>query len=264
MSIETTNKPPEWVNLVGDGPRDLFEVKLMELLGDTRLLWIPRAGDTTTSTDRSRNAATITWDATIAARVNDLGLGHSITFDGTNDEGDISPDSDIYSFGDGVADSPFSIVALIKPDDYGVTSVVIAKENSASAEEWRLDITSTNGYPRLFITDESASAYIGREDQTAFGTSWGLIAATYDGSKAASGISLVKNGAIVDDADVTSGSYDGMENTAALVHIGARYTTKERFFDGDIALVALCAKALTIDENWAIKSLINSFYDLSL
>ena len=52
----------------GDAQRDAFYHGLLALLGDVRLLWTPETGETTTSTDRSRNARVITYDATVAAR----------------------------------------------------------------------------------------------------------------------------------------------------------------------------------------------------
>ena len=45
---------------------------------------------------------------------------------------------------------------------------------------------------------------------------------------------------------------------------GQRYTTKERYFDGSIALIALTAKALGQDDVWALRELVNSYFGLSL
>ena len=238
---------------------------LLALLGDCRLLWLPNLSDTTTSTERSRHGATLTWSESLAsfdaARAR-LGSGVAVAFNGTDEEGDV-PDAGRYSFGDGAADQPFSVLALLKPDANGSSMVIVGKESSASAEEWRLQLNAS-GHPQLTLTDESAAATIGRLDATAIGTDWVFLAATYDGSAASTGIRVYVDAVRLDDTDGDSGTYVAMENTAALVHVGARYTTKERYFDGSIALIALTAKALGQDDVWALRELVNSYFGLSL
>src|SRR5512146_2568364 len=87
--------------------RQQFESAMLAITGDTRLFWMAQSGDTTTSTGKSLNAGTITWDATVAARLSALGLGYAQTFDGSANFGTV-PDSDIYSYGTGTTDSAFS------------------------------------------------------------------------------------------------------------------------------------------------------------
>jgi hypothetical protein len=48
------------------------------------------------------------------------------------------------------------------------------------------------------------------------------------------------------------------------IRIGIRYTTAERFYNGRISMLAVVGKALTIDEIWALKELVNGYFDLSL
>jgi len=214
----------------GDQKRDEF-LRYLHEVWET-LLVLPKKSDTTTLTETSRNAATVT----AAARL---------------------------SFGDGAADSPFSLMALIKPDVNDANDVIIAKENSATAEEWRLELTSS-GHPQLVLSDESATASIGRRDATAIGTDWVLLQATYDGSRSAVGIRVYVNAARVDDTDASAGTYVAMENTAALVHFASRYTTKALFFDGRVALWAISPTQVSVERLWADKAAINAFFDLSL
>ncbi len=238
---------------------------LLAVLGDCRLFWLPNLTDTTTSTERSRHAGTITWSESLASwdtvRAR-LGSGVAVAFNGSDEEGDV-PDTGRYSFGDGAADQPLSIVALMKPDANDALMTVVGKLSSTTAEEWELGL-SASGHPQLVLTDESASATLAGRDPAAAGTGWVLLAATYDGSGAASGLRLYKDAANRTLTDDSSGTYAAMENTAALVHLGARYTTKERFFDGSIALVAVTAKLLGTDDVWAVKELVNAYFGLSL
>ena len=242
-----------------------FVHDLLAVLGDCRLLWLPNLTDTTTSTDRSRHGGTVTWSESLAAYDTPrarLGSGVAVAFNGTDEEGDV-PDADRYSFGDGLADSPFSVLALVKPDANDALMTIVGKLSSATAEEWELGL-SASGHPQLIMTDESASASLAGRDAVAVGTDWVLLGGTYDGARAASGVRIYKDAANRTLTDDSSGTYTAMENTAALVHVGARYDTKERFLDGSIALVAVTAKELGASDMWAVKELVNSYFGLSL
>ena len=239
---------------------------LLRVLGDCRLLWLPNLTDTTASTDRSRHAGTITWSESLVSwdtpRAR-LGSGVAVAFNGTDEEGDM-PDSAYMSFGNGAVDSPFSVGALIKPDVNNAAMSIVVKSSSATAEEWALELDSS-GQPSLVLTDESASASIGRRDATAIGTAaWVLLVATYDGSGASTGLKVYVDAALLDDTDVNSGTYTAMEDTAGVTSIGKRYSTQERFFDGSIAFAFVTGTQLDVDDVWAIKELANSYYALTL
>ena len=240
---------------------------LLRLLGDCRLLWLPNLTDTATSTDRSRFAAPITWSESLAswdtARAR-LGSGITVTFNGTDEEGDL-PDTDRYSFGDGLADSPFSIVALVDTDVADAVGAILSK--GGTADEWILRIDAT-GRPEFLLSDASTGGVIGRQDATALPTSTRvLLVCTYDGSEAESGIRIYLDAARVDDTGTSSGTYIAMENGPSLIGIGKAHTgagAGTTFWDGGIALAALTAKALTPDEVWALKELVNCYFGLSL
>lgn len=249
---------------VGDQIRDQFYANLLAILGDTPLLWLPESSDTTTATSKDRNGRSITWDATVASRFSRLGSGLQQDFDGDDDEGD-TPDVAAYSFGDGTNDTPFSLLWVGTPDTDASAQTLISKQNSATVDEWELHITATNGYPTFDLIDASSSGIIGRSHDTDIGTSLVFIAATYSGSQAVGGMNIYKNAAVVDDGTGgTTGSYTAMEDTASLVRLGCRYTTQERFYNGNKALTAIVAKELTPDELWAIKEMLNGLLDASL
>lgn len=257
---------PEGSN-VGDQLRNEFLHDFFTVCPDTRLLWLPSSGDTTATTDASRNARTFTYDTSIEGRVSALGSGVSVDFDGTDDEADVpDPTSGAeLSFGDSTVDQPFSLLWLGNRDADTSAQTLMSKQNSATVDEWELHLTATNGYATFNIIDASASAFISRSHDTDIGTSDVFIAATYDGSGAATGMRIYKDAARVDDGtgDAT-GAYIAMENTASLVQLGTRFTTPERFYNGQMALAAVVAKELSIDEVWALKEAMNGYFDLSL
>lgn len=246
----------------GDQKLNEFIHNILHICGDVRRLWIPKTGDTTTTTDSSLYGVTWTYDATVAARFQQLGSGWQLDFDGTDDEAD-TPDTGNQSFGDGANDAPLSIAVLCTPDVNNAAMTLLAKENSSSAEEWNFGLNAS-GHLVLTLTDESATATLLGTYATAVGTAATLLGSSYDGSKAATGISNYKDGDAVTTAAGGSGTYIAMENTAALVHLGARYTTKAQFFNGKIAFAVLTAKFLTDEDHFALKELVNGYYDLTL
>lgn len=247
---------------MGDQKRDEFIAHVLDICGQTELFWLPALGDTTTTTTVDRNGRVFTYDATIAARIATQGSGISVDFDGTDDEAD-TPDVAALSFGDGAVDQPFSIIVLCKPDANNALMTLLAKSNSATAEEWEAFLDAS-GHLNFAVLDESATATLEARYAAAVGTDWVLLGATYDGTAAISGLAVYTNGVSRAVTDDSSGTYVAMENTAALVHLGARYTTKARFFNGRIALVLLVARALSRDNMHEITKAVNAYADLAL
>ena len=244
-----------------------FVERLLHLLGDVRALWLPEKTGTIL-TDRSRNARVLTWSEEISAfdaGPEELGSGYAVTLNGADEEGD-TPDSDDLSFGNGVADSPFSVSALVNPSD-ATSSVVLSKfDTSASQEEWLLELDASDG-PRFALYDDSASARIGRIDATALTeNAWALLTATYDGSGASTGMRLYLDAVRVDDTGDDSGAYVAMESGSEVVALGYRQAAgaKENFFDGKMGLACIVGKELSQDEVWALKEAVNGYFGLSL
>ena len=268
----TSTAIPEAGTDAGDQRRAHFQSDLLDILGDTRYFWMPAKADTTTTTGSSRNASTITYSESLAdfdSGIVTLGSGVAVDFNGSDEEGDTN-DAANLSFGDGTNDQPFSVLALVYPDVVDTVMTIVAKSDETSGSELReyWFYMDGSGYPSFEIFDESANAIIGREDQTALtAATWTLLAGTYDGSGAVTGINIYKDAALVDDNNAgTTGTYVGMENTATKVqlafHTGA--SAAEEFWNGRLALVAVVAKELSADEVWKLKKLVNGFYDLTL
>jgi len=251
----------------GDAALDNFRRDLLATLGDARLLWLPKSSDTTTNTDDTRHARTITYDATIAGDTTALGSGIAWDLDGTAEEAD-TPDTTELSFGDGAVDEAFSMVALVNLDQIDATGTVIASkwDSGGGTREYLLQVDATTGNLRLELYDDTANDFIGRLGGTALtATNWGLCVSTYDGSGSVTGIRLYLDGVRIDTSDVGAGGYVAMNNLATPLNIGTRIgASPELFWDGQMAMVAVTAKELNIDEIWQIKSSVNSFFDLSL
>ena len=249
---------------VGDQLKFAFIRGLYAIASDWRYIFMPDSANTTVNTDLSRHGVTNTFDASVAGNLTRLGSGLFWQLDGSADELD-TPDVDNHTFGDGASDTPFSVICLINPDVNDALMTIISKEASSSAEEWAIELTSS-GHPAITLTDESASATIGRTDATAVGTgSWVYLAFTYDGSAALTGLNIYVGAVLLDDTDVTANTYVAMENTATnLLQVGAHYATEAQFFNGGIALAAVVAEDLGADKVYAISELINGYFDLNI
>ena len=260
--IRSANQVPPPGSPAADQKRNEFIAAVLDICGDVRAFWLPGMGDTTTTTGVGRDARTYTYDATIASRISPLGSGVQVDFDGTDDEAD-TPDAANLSYGDSLVDEPFSILWLGSPAANNANYALLTKQDSASVDEWRFGINGS-GYFFLELIDASTSANISRRYDTVVGTSDVFLAATYDGSRAEPGINLYLNAVVVDDGTFSSGTYTAMENTAALLRVGCRYTTPAQFYDGQMAYAIVVAKEMSREELWAIKELGNGFYDLAL
>ncbi len=244
-----------------------FSRYLLSLLGDVRALWLPEKSGANL-TDFSRNARVLTWSEDVSSfdtAPAELGSGYAVKFNGTDEEGD-APDVDDLSFGDGSIDQPFSLFALVNPTD-ATSSVILSKfDTTAPQEEWLFELDGSDR-PRFALYDYSATARIGRLDATALTQSaWSLLVATYDGTRASTGIRIYVNGARVDDTDDNSGTYVAMENGVEAVAVGYRQAAgvKENYFDGKLALAGIVAKQLSADEVWSLKDAVNGYFGLTL
>lgn len=253
--------PP--ASIAGLAARQSFIHNFLSICPDTRALWVPKTGDTTTSTSVDRNARTITWDATIASRMSTLGSGLSLAFTAASSQYGNIPDAANLSFGDGSTDSAFTIMALLKVNNTAALKQILSKYTSG-VREYAFNIDSAEKVA-FGIFDESANAELNRSFNTALATdTWMLLEAVYTGSGAIGGLSIRRNSVQVDDTTTTSGIYTAMENLTSAVKIGADSATPADFFDGSIAFVGLAAKAISADESWALKALVNSYHGLSL
>lgn len=232
--------------------RAQFLTQMSALLGaNQRVLYVPNGTDTTTSVESSTVGRTLTWDATIAARVAVLGNSYSQSFDGLGQWGD-AVDANDLSFGNGTVDSAMAGLALVNPTALAAEQSVFAKF-AGGWEEYRFAV-DVSGLVRVFLHDSSAgieiSARTGANGVVA-GT-WRLISFTYDGrggATAADGINVYVNGADSTTTRANSASYVAMENLGGALNIASRNVHTATFFGGSIAFLALTQKNMTAAEH---------------
>lgn len=144
------------------------------------------------------------------------------------------PDSDSLSFGNEVTDKPFSISGWVKMTD--ATSFRIFGKGNASP---------SNLYEYGFFTDTSDRLTFAVYDNdpgnrlrkyTAALTSdqgtWIHLAAVYDGSATANGLSIYKNGVLLSTTNDNSGSYVAMHNQTYKALIGRNYEGGSEYSNG--------------------------------
>jgi hypothetical protein len=248
-----------------------FVASLLTLLGDTRLLFLPFAGDTTTSTDKSLNARTITHDATIAARLNALGLGYYTTYNGTSNYATM-PDTANLSFGNGTADSAFAGVAVLNVTNTAAARRIVCKlEGDSTDQEWSFHIGSTD-IAQVVLTDQSAGVSASRSSDAAITQgSFIVLGFTYSaatgGATAANDITIYENGLAKASTATNNASYVAMEDLTALGVIGAldgaaAGAPSGQEFAGSIAMVAICQTNLSASNHWAIYNLARSYFGI--
>lgn len=245
--------------------RDDFLADLVKILGDCRLLWLPKSTDATTSTDESLNGRTITWDATVAARLSALGLGYAQSFSGSGQYGSVA-DAANLTFSSGGVDQAMSIVALCNVTDTAADRPIISKWNFPTAGEWLFYVNASDKL-QFWALDNSAVG-IGHRESNAVVTmgSWRLFGVSYSGvggASVATGMTLYQDGAVIASTATLIPTYTSMDDTAAVVEIGGT-TTHTSVMNGSMALVALVQKNLSAADHWALKRLVNAYFNLSL
>lgn len=248
--------------------REQFIGDILSLAGDARRLWLPKSTDTTTSTGETRSGATITHSATLAGRLSALGLGYAVSFNGSSDYSSM-PDAADLSFGNGATDQALSIVSLDNVTDTAGTREIAAKfDTGAGAREWIFRIDSSDKILAL-ISDQSGPFNCSLTT-TASATqgSWVLRAMTYSGvggGSAGNGLAVYENAVSIAGTVSNNASYVAMEDQAGQVDIGASGNTPSgTFYQGSMAMLLICQKQLSVHELWAMKRLVNAYFQLSL
>ena len=158
-------------------------------------------------------------DGATAAEFPSLVKPRGFFFDSSDDQEINCGDNDLFSF---VGDSPFSVACISSYDSRAAgapgTNTLFAKTSGGVLNrEWYFITAAENVFFRVF---DSGGDFIGRK---ANGANTGEIVefvAVYDGSGTAAGLRIYRNGVRVDDADASSGGYDGTFNGPAPLVLG--------------------------------------------
>ena len=166
-------------------------------------------------------------------------------------------DDAAYTFGNGAADSVFSIGAWVLPREGASVKDIIAKwDESGGAgfevREWHMQLLATE-LCQLQLRDESAAdpAIVSQSNTTALTLNqWNFIVFTYSGvggANAHNGINAFLNGALDNGGSSGAANYVAMEDLATPLLIGAGDLTAAptNEFEGRIALPFVCGTELT-------------------
>ena len=173
---------------------------------------------------------------------------YSIDFEGADyiDCGD----DNMFSFGNGTTDSPFSVSFWTKLNSVTGTQPFLSKDTTSPNREWAISIfsDSSNGV-RIFLKNQGGDTQQSIDSSTALTTGvWYHITTTYDGrggSNAADGLSIYINGSLDTPTNIAKGTYTAMSNTTAPVYIG-KYSTNE--INGKITEVSIFDYALSASQ----------------
>lgn len=252
---------------VATNDRERFLAALLTLCGDVRLLWLPSPGTTTTTTDESLTGRTLTYDATIAARLSRLGIGQAVTFNGSSQYAN-TPDTANLSFGNGTTDSAMSLVFVGNVTNTAAQRMILSKYGalgSGTGAEWQWMVHSDDTLI-LEIVDDSAGVACFRQSSAAITMgSTVMLGATYSGvggASAGNGMALYQNGLAITSSASNNASYVAMEDKTAVVELGSRAVHSSAFFQGSMSLVVLCQKQLSASEMWAIYRIAKWYFSL--
>jgi len=170
----------------------------------------------------------------------------SFAFDGT--DGYINfGDNDLYSFGNGSSDSPFSTNSWINMTD--ATDFLVFVKDADSGKEWTQRFYLDKF--RAYLVDHSAGGYIGRFanalNAASYQNQWINFSMTYNGNSTSAGMKLYLNGTRIDDSNYEAGSYTAMENTGTSLRLGAQERDSNESY-GYIAICQIYNRALSANE----------------
>ena len=186
----------------------------------------------------------------------------SLDFDSASSDYINCTDNDIFSFGNGTTDSPFSVSFWYNPTTIPANFGIIAKDNDASNREWTIGQFASNNKIRFLLKNNGGSNQQSIDSTTTLSTGqWYHITCTYNGiggNNAADGMTIYINGVSETPTNITKQTYTAMANTTAPLTIGTyQLGGTPLYTDGKIDEVSIFNKALNQAE---ITSIYNNGY----
>jgi hypothetical protein len=225
-------------------------------------------------TAEARDAANNVRTASVAVVVDNVieSTGpHYLAFDGVDDYVQVA-DAPALSFGNGTADTPFTMELWLRPD--AVTKhQLMGKWGESSNQEYRLQIAQ--GTIRLDLRDQSTGgmAYAFTNGGGSLLGGWHHLAVTYDGrggATAADGIAMYLDGVAVALVRINDPAYVAMENLAAPVEIGREGPFWNQFAGGldeirvwNVARTAAEIQGAMLDELSGVESGLVAYWRLN-
>ena len=171
----------------------------------------------------------------------DSTISPSFNFDGSDGYIDFS-DNDIFSFGNGTTDFPFSVSSWVYCIDATRFRIL------SKATEWLFGPFGSDKLG-LLLMDNNASNYIYRiSNATVSQNVWVNLVSTYDGSGANTGIKLYINGSEDSSTTGNAGSYTAMHNNSSILYVGRDSDFGNYFTNGNIGSAQIYNRALSANE----------------
>lgn len=204
------------------------------------------------------------------ANVTAQGNGILVSFDGVDQYVSTGDTADL-SVGNGTADGPLSIAALVNVTDTAANRVITAKGafSSGTAFEYALLVNTADAL-RFDIYDVSSGGEPRRISDAAITRgSLALLGATYSaatgGATAADDMTLYQNGAVIASTATNAAAYVAMENGNAGVGVGQDVGPEANlYFAGSIGFAAIYAAALTAAQHAQIADICRDYYEVAL
>lgn len=255
--------------IAGDGStsyRRAFVESIRQTVPGLRVLWVAGGNDGLTVQD-SAQSRPITWDGVVSTRMTAQGHGYLQTFNGTSNFGS-SPDTADLTFGNGLLDQPFSVMALANITNAVALRALVAKFNGPAVQrEWEMFAQTDNTF-QLTLRDETAGQSIFRVSSGLIATgAIHLYAATYDGTGGATamnGATLYVDAAVFASTATNQALYVAMADHTQPLEIGSQNSGAASWMSGSMGFVLVAAGVLSATQMLAIKAQVNGYFGLAL
>tara|TARA_R110002167_G_scaffold331706_1_gene538381 strand:+ start:22435 stop:23877 length:1443 start_codon:yes stop_codon:yes gene_type:complete len=146
-------------------------------------------------------------------------VGKRAVFDGSTDYLTV-PDSDDFSFTDGVSDVPFTLCAWVNFNSVSNCRFLSKLLSAGDLWEWTFGYNGTSITVACYHFDSSANRIKLDYPWSPTTNTWYHLVVTYDGSETKEGLKLYLDGTEVSPTLSEGGTYTGMTNRSHPLHIG--------------------------------------------
>lgn len=235
-------------------PRARYIRDICDIFGgraNVRAFYLPSPNEGAVVADAVVPGRLWTHGNTPAGRITRKGNGAVLSFNGTSDY-ITAPDAADLSFGNGAADSAFSIFAVANVTDTAAARDIFTKEDFGGTQEEYTFAVSATDLLSFTLVDQSAAVRPRRDSDAAITQgSWATFGGSYDGgggATAANGMALYQNGAVIASTATNNAAYVAMENLTAPAEIGSQNAHTASFFAGSMGPLLLLAIAATLGQ----------------
>jgi hypothetical protein len=187
---------------------------------------------------------------------NQSSVGKAAVF--SNGSGISIPQNESFTFGNGSADTPFSVVFMVKRTSEPTSNgywFINKRDNTTSAQEWQIFEYSGVLQVTLFSNSSGSNTLGIKTNLNPFTlNTTETVTLTYDGSGNYTGLKFYLNDTLLSSSDFSTGNYVAMKSTTSGVTIGKRGFGSAGYVKGNIDEVSIFNKELTEAEVSAVIS----------